>query len=68
MHKPRRVLFKLSGEMLAGPDACGIAHARLSWLAGEIASARSEGAEVALVNQGEARHVRLPVEQVDEVL
>lgn len=49
MLKPRRVLFKLSGEMLAGPDACGIAHARLAWLAGEIASARSEGAEVALV-------------------
>lgn len=49
MHKPRRVLFKLSGEMLAGPGACGIAHARLAWLAGEVASARSEGAEVALV-------------------
>ncbi len=49
MYKPRRVLFKLSGEMLAGPDACGIARARLDWLAGEIASARSEGAEVALV-------------------
>lgn len=49
MHKPRRVLFKLSGEMLAGPDACGISQTRLAWLAGEIASARSEGAEVALV-------------------
>lgn len=49
MHKPRRVLFKLSGEMLADPDACGIAQTRLAWLAGEIASARSEGGEVALV-------------------
>lgn len=49
MLKPRRILFKLSGEMLADSDACGVAHARLARLAGEIASAHSEGAELALV-------------------
>ena len=49
MLKPRRVLFKLSGEMLAGPDASGIAQARLDWLAEEIVAAHSEGGELAVV-------------------
>ena len=49
MLKPRRVLFKLSGEMLAGPDASGIAQARLDWLTDEIVAAHSEGAELAVV-------------------
>ena len=35
--------------MLAGAGAGGVAHERLAWLAGEIAAARSEGVELALV-------------------
>lgn len=49
MLKPRRILFKLSGEMLAGSDSCGIGRARLDWLADEIVTAHSEGAELAVV-------------------
>ncbi len=48
MGKPRRILFKLSGEMLAGA-AGPVDPARLAWLAGEIEDARSCGAQLAVV-------------------
>ncbi len=49
MQKPRRIVFKLSGEMLAGSDGQGIDPTRLAWLADEIQTARSSGAQLALV-------------------
>ncbi len=49
MQKPRRILFKLSGEMLASSDASGVDPLRLTWLADEIAAARSVGAQLGLV-------------------
>ncbi len=49
MQEPRRIVFKLSGEMLAGPEGSGIGSARLSWLADEITTARSERVQIGLV-------------------
>lgn len=49
MQQPRRIVFKLSGEMLAGSDGQGIDPSRLAWLADEIQAARSIGAQLALV-------------------
>ena len=49
MTNPRRIVFKLSGEMLAGPGGSGIGMERLGWLAGEIKAARSVGAQLGIV-------------------
>ena len=49
MGKPGRILFKLSGEMLGSAGAGGLDSARLTRLAEEIAGARGQGAEVAVV-------------------
>ena len=49
MPQPRRILFKLSGEMLAGASGPAVEPARLDWIAGEIATARERGAQLALV-------------------
>lgn len=49
MPRPGRILFKLSGEMLAGAESGGIDPARLAWLAEEIDGARACGAQVAVV-------------------
>lgn len=49
MQKPRRILFKLSGEMLADASQRGIDPEKLAWFADEVRAARSAGAELALV-------------------
>ncbi len=49
MTASRRILFKLSGEMLAAPQGTGIDPARLAWLADEVAVARRTGAQLGLV-------------------
>lgn len=49
MGKPGRILFKLSGEMLGSAGAGGLDPATLTRLAEEIAGARGQGAEVAVV-------------------
>lgn len=49
MHPPRRILLKLSGEMLGGVGASGIEAGRLRWLSDEIGAARQFGAQVAVV-------------------
>ncbi len=49
MHGRRRIVFKLSGEMLASSEGTGIDLGRLAWIADEIKSARETGCQVALV-------------------
>ena len=49
MSRPDRVLFKLSGEMLAAPGRSGLDRARVEWLAREIGLARTAGVELAVV-------------------
>lgn len=49
MPRPGRILFKLSGEMLAGAGSGGIDPERLAWLADEIDGARACGAQIAVV-------------------
>jgi uridylate kinase len=49
MQEPLRIVFKLSGEMLAGPEGSGIGPSRLAWLADEIKAARSEQVQIGLV-------------------
>lgn len=49
MHKPRRVVFKLSGEMLAGSRGPGLGTERLAWVADGIKAARAEGVQIGLV-------------------
>ena len=49
MPRPRRILFKLSGEMLAAPDSSGLDPSRLEWLAHQISEARPANVEIALV-------------------
>ena len=48
----RRVLLKLSGEALAGPEGSGIDDGRLAQFAREIVGARELGAELAVVVGG----------------
>jgi uridylate kinase len=48
----RRILLKVSGEILAGEQGFGIERARLEVLAGEIASVRELGIQVGLVIGG----------------
>lgn len=48
----RRVLLKMSGEMLAGNQSFGIEPKALRFLAGEIAAAHREGVEIAIVPGG----------------
>ena len=50
--KPRRILFKLSGEMLAGPDGFGISPATPAALAADLKAAAAGGVEIALVVGG----------------
>lgn len=49
MQKPRRIVFKLSGEMLAGEGSGGLDPERVAWLADEIRVARQGGAQIAVV-------------------
>ncbi len=49
MQPPRRIVFKLSGEMLGGPRAAGVDPTRLAWLAGEVAQVRGLGVQIGLV-------------------
>ena len=45
----KRILLKLSGEMLAGPDAGGLDDDAIDFVAGEVAAARQAGVEIGLV-------------------
>ncbi|MEL6497853.1 MAG: UMP kinase [Planctomycetota bacterium] len=47
-----RVLLKLSGEAFSGEDGFGINAAALARIAGEVAQARADGAEIAVVVGG----------------
>lgn len=49
---PRRVLLKLSGESFAQPGQLGIAPEELMVIAGEIAAAAADGAQIAVVVGG----------------
>ncbi len=49
MQPPRRILLKLSGEMLGASSGCGVDPGRLQSLAEEIRAARAEGARMAVV-------------------
>lgn len=50
--RPKRVLVKLSGEALAGPQGSGLDGATLTALAADIAKAAHEGVEIAIVVGG----------------
>jgi uridylate kinase len=50
--KYKRVLLKISGEILAGPNAEGLNFKKFSSLSEEIAHVKSEGAEMGLVIGG----------------
>ena len=50
--KPRRIVFKLSGEMLAGTDGFGVSPAALAALAADLKAAAASGVEIALVVGG----------------
>lgn len=50
--RPKRVLVKLSGEALAGPQGSGLDGATLTDLAADIAKAAHEGVEIAIVVGG----------------
>lgn len=65
----RRILLKLSGEALAGPDQLGIAPARMAEIADEVADVQRLGVEVALVIGGGNffRGVALQAQQMDRV-
>ncbi len=52
MRSPRRIVFKLSGEMLSLPDGGGIDPTRLGRLATQIGAGRSAGAQLAFVVGG----------------
>lgn len=45
----KRILLKLSGEMLAGPGAGGLDDDAIDFVAGEVAAARQGGVEIGLV-------------------
>ena len=49
MQTQRRIVFKLSGEMLAAPEGTGIDLDKLAWIADEIKSAHETGCQVAFV-------------------
>ena len=49
MQTQRRIVFKLSGEMLAAPEGTGIDLGKLAWIADEIKSAHDTGCQVAFV-------------------
>ncbi len=49
MQQPRRILLKLSGEMLGAGGGNGIDPVRLESVAAEIGSAREQGAQIAVV-------------------
>lgn len=49
MQAPRRIVFKLSGEMLASAGRSGIDTDRLSWLADEVKVARAKQVQIGLV-------------------
>jgi uridylate kinase len=48
----KRILLKLSGEILAGPDRSGLHHPTLRLLAEQIGAVQDQGVEVALVVGG----------------
>lgn len=48
----KRILFKLSGEMLAGPDRFGVDPAKLTALVSDLKAAGSAGVEIALTLGG----------------
>ena len=48
----KRILFKLSGEMLAGPEGFGVSPATLAALASDLKAAAAAGVEIALVVGG----------------
>lgn len=50
--RPKRVLVKLSGEALAGPQGSGLDGVTLTALAADIAKAAHEGVEIAIVVGG----------------
>ena len=50
--RPRRVVLKISGESFAQPGQLGIAPEELMVIAGEIASAAADGAQIAVVVGG----------------
>jgi uridylate kinase len=50
--KYQRILLKLSGEVLAGPNAFGIAAERVASLAAEVAEVASSGVQIGLVVGG----------------
>lgn len=50
--RPKRVLVKLSGEALAGPQGSGLDGVTLTELAADIAKAAHEGVEIAIVVGG----------------
>ncbi len=50
--RPKRVLVKLSGEALAGPQGSGLDGSTLTALAADIAKAAHEGVEIAIVVGG----------------
>src|SRR5487761_718688 len=52
MARFQRILLKLSGEVLAGPNAFGIAPDRVQALAAEIAEVKRTGVEIGLVVGG----------------
>ncbi len=52
MVKPKRILLKLSGEMLAGSEGFGVDAATLATLTADLSAAVAEGAEIALVVGG----------------
>ncbi len=52
MARFQRILLKLSGEVLAGPNAFGIAPDRVQALAAEIAEVKGTGVEIGLVVGG----------------
>ena len=50
--KYKRVLIKLSGEVLLGDDDFGINQGTLEWIANEIKNLKDSGVEIALVIGG----------------
>ncbi len=52
MAKPKRILLKLSGEMLAGSEGFGVDAATLSSLTADLSAAVADGTEIALVVGG----------------
>ena len=50
--KYKRILIKLSGEVLLGDDDFGINQGTLEWIANEIKNLKESGVEIALVIGG----------------